>query len=166
MENFISFIDNYTVEIIDQLGGLTVDVDRPMHYVDYAGGLFVDLQPGVQKLSGRAAMGYLRYRHDGGDFKRIDRQQRFMNAMANELLNHRHVLQSPQLFLTLLSYLDTNLNTRETLGLSFSLRAAYGLGRMQFSTLPGSDMMVDGIYYWKPRPSEIEPLLEKFRSHV
>jgi polyisoprenyl-teichoic acid--peptidoglycan teichoic acid transferase len=74
------------VKMIDQLGGVTVNVDQRMYYSDYAGNLFVDLQPGKQKLNGREAMGFVRFRHDSqGDFGRIGRQQSFIQALGNEL---------------------------------------------------------------------------------
>ena len=135
--------------IIDQLGGIAVNVEKRMYYVDHAGGLYIDLKPGSQKLNGRQAMGYLRYRRDGGDMKRISRQQKFLQSLANELLKRENLLRSPRLFLTLLSYLNTNLSSKNTLSLSLGLRQAYEQGKVYMATLPGYDMMIDGIYYWK-----------------
>ncbi|MFH1361468.1 MAG: LCP family protein, partial [bacterium] len=87
--------------IIDELGGITIDVEKRMYYVDHAGGLYIDLQPGMQKLSGEKAMGYLRYRRDGGDFKRIARQQKFLRCLGNEILKKEHILSTPKLLLAL-----------------------------------------------------------------
>ena len=138
------------VNVIDELGGIKIDVEKSMYYIDYAGGLYIDLKPGQQSLSGKQAMGYLRYRQDGGDFSRISRQQKFLRALANELLRRDNLLRSPKLFLTLLSYLDTNLEAKAVLGLSLGLKSAYERGAVTMTTLPGTDIMVDGIYYWKP----------------
>ncbi|MBU0672038.1 MAG: LCP family protein [Candidatus Margulisbacteria bacterium] len=150
------------IEIIDELGGVNINVEKRMYYVDYAGGLYVDLKPGQQKLSGKQAMGYLRYRRDGGDFKRIGRQQQFLRSFGDELLKRDNLLRSPKLFLTLLSFLDTNLNSRETLGLALSLRQAYELGQVNMSTLPGADMMVDGIYYWKLDQGKLNNIVKRY----
>ena len=136
--------------LIDELGGISIDVEKRMYYVDHAGGLFIDLKAGLQELSGKQAMGYLRYRTEGGDFARIGRQQKFLQALANEMLKRDNLLRSPKLFLTLLSYVNSNLTSRQAVGLSMGIRTAYELGRVQMTTLPGTDMMVDGIYYWKP----------------
>ncbi|MBU1026838.1 MAG: LCP family protein [Candidatus Margulisbacteria bacterium] len=148
--------------IIDELGGLTIDVEKRMYYVDYAGGLHINLYPGVQRLTGKELMGYLRYRRDGGDFSRISRQQKFLTSLANELMKRDNLLRSPKLFLTLLSYVKTNLNSRKTLGLSLSLRDAQELGRIKMTTVPGRDLMIDGIYYWKPDISRMRNLVKQY----
>lgn len=148
--------------IIDELGGITLDVENRMYYVDYAGGLYIDLKPGVQKLTGKEVVGYLRYRLDGGDLSRIARQQKFLRALANEMLKRDNLLRSPRLFLTLLSYLDTNLSPKETMRLSLGLRVAYELGQVYMTTLPGTDMLVDGIYYWKPDKAGMRNIVRQF----
>lgn len=148
--------------LIDELGGVTIDVEKRMYYVDYAGELYINLKPGVQRLSGKDAMGYLRYRSDGGDFSRINRQQKFLQALASEMIKADNRLRSPKLFLTLLSYLHTNLKSKETLGLSLGMRAAHEVGQIYMATLPGYDMLVDGIYYWKPDQNRLEELVNKY----
>jgi LCP family protein required for cell wall assembly len=149
------------IELIDELGGISIHVEKRMYYVDYAGGLYIDLKPGLQKLSGKQAMGYLRYRRDGGDFKRIARQQKFLQALAGEMLKRDNLLRSPKLFLSLLSYVDSNLNSKETLGLAMGMRSAYEMGRVRTTTLPGRDMMVDGIYYWKLDKDRLKNIIQK-----
>jgi LCP family protein required for cell wall assembly len=149
------------IELIDELGGISIDVEKRMYYVDYAGGLYIDLKPGLQKLSGKQAMGYLRYRRDGGDFKRIARQQKFLQALAAEMLKRDNLLRSPKLFLTLLSYVNSNLNSKETLGLAMGMRSAYEMGRVHMATLPGRDMMIDGIYYWKLDKDRLKNIIKK-----
>ncbi len=149
-------------ELIDQVGGVVIDVEKRMYYVDYAGGLHIDLQPGNQRLTGRQAMGYLRYRRDGGDFKRISRQQRFLKSFADQMMAKDNLLRSPKIYLTLLSFLETNLNARETLGLALGVRQAVELGQIHMTTLPGTDMMVDGIYYWKLDQVRLKNIVEQF----
>jgi len=150
--------------LIDQLGGVMVDVEKRMYYVDYAGDLHIDLQPGLQKLNGKQAMGYLRFRHSDNDFARIGRQQKFLKSLAAELMKQENVLQAPNLFLSLLSCVATNLNSREILGLSLALRAACEMSNFSMNTVPGSDLMIDGIYYWKPNEAEVQKIISNFSS--
>lgn len=138
------------VSLIDDFGGITVNVEKRMYYSDFAGGLFVDLYPGIQKLNGQQAMGYLRFRKDGGDFTRINRQQQFVQALGAEMTKHENILRSPQLFMTLMSNLETNLSAKQTVGLSIGLRNIYEAGKIDMFTIPGTDLMLDGIYYWRP----------------
>jgi len=150
------------IKIIDDLGGITINVEQRMYYVDYAGDLNIDLQPGVQRLNGKQAMGYLRYRRDGGDFKRIARQQSFLTALSKEMLKRENILRSPQLFLTFLSYIYTNLGSRQILGLSLALRSAQETGQIKMATVPGSDMMVNGAYYLKPNTERLHEIVQQY----
>jgi polyisoprenyl-teichoic acid--peptidoglycan teichoic acid transferase len=148
--------------IVDKLGGITVNVEKRMYYVDYAGGLDIDLQPGLQKLTGRQVMGYLRFRHSDNDFARIGRQQRFLRELASQMISKENLLKSPTLFLSLVGCIDTNLNSREILGLSLALRGATEYGQISMTMIPGSDLMVDGIYYWKPNEDEVHRIVAQF----
>jgi LCP family protein required for cell wall assembly len=149
--------------LIDKLGGITIDVEKRMYYVDYAGGLFVDLNPGVQKLNGREAVGYVRFRHDGdGDIGRIKRQQKFLNAVANELTRKGNILKSPGLILSMLSEIQTNMNFKQVLGMAMAVRGAYDLGRIEMASLPGKDVMIDDVYYWRPEWGATKSLVESF----
>jgi LCP family protein required for cell wall assembly len=150
------------VSIIDSLGGLEIDVEKKMYYIDYAGGLYIDLKPGRQRLSGKDVLGYLRFRHSDGDFKRISRQQHFLRALAGEMLKKENLFKSPGLFFTLLSYINTNLNSRQTLGLGLTLKSAYELNQLNMTTLPGSDLMVDGIYYLRPDEAAIQEITRQY----
>jgi LCP family protein required for cell wall assembly len=170
VENFLGLSLPYYVtvdlsqieDIVDKLGGVTVNVEKRMYYVDYAGGLDIDLQPGRQKLTGRQVMGYLRFRHSDNDFARIGRQQRFLRELAGQMMNRDNLLKSPTLFLSLIGCIDTNLNSREILGLSLALRGAVEYGQISMTTIPGSDLMVDGIYYWKPNDDEVHRIVAQF----
>lgn len=149
-------------QIVDKLGGITVNVEKRMYYVDYAGGLDIDLQPGFQKLNGKQVMGYLRFRHTDNDFARIGRQQNFLRELASEMTKRDNLLKSPALFFSMLSSINTNLNSREILGLSLALRSANELGQVSMTLIPGTDLMVDGIYYWKPNELEVRKITDQF----
>lgn len=170
VENFLQISIPYYVtvdlsgiqKLIDEIGGVTIDVEKRMYYVDYAGDLHIDLQPGTQKLNGKQLMGYLRFRHSDGDFARINRQQNFLKAMASELMSRDNLIRSPSLFLSLLSNVDTNLNSREILSLSLNLRSAFELGQVYMTTIPGTDLMLDGIYYWQADRGGVNRIVEQY----
>ncbi|HHW14080.1 MAG TPA: LCP family protein, partial [Firmicutes bacterium] len=61
------------VEVVDSMGGVTVDVPKRMDYDDNAQDLHIHLAPGKQRLSGTEALGFVRYRSDGlGDVSLVD----------------------------------------------------------------------------------------------
>lgn len=171
LENFFGVKIPFTVainldglaKIIDTLGGLTINVEKRMYYVDYAGGLFVDLYPGVQRLNGREAVGYVRFRHDAqGDIGRIIRQQKFMQALAGLIISKKNVLSAPKVILSLLSNVNTNMSTRQILGLALSMRQSFDTGGLDMVSLPGEPIMIDRIFYIKPNVAEVERITERY----
>jgi LCP family protein required for cell wall assembly len=72
---------------VDYIGGVYVDVDRD-YYNDNSGGgeryAAIDINPGYQKLMGRDALAYVRYRHTDNDFIRAARQQDFLRQARNQ----------------------------------------------------------------------------------
>lgn len=152
-------------QLIDDIGGITVNVEKRMYYVDYAGDLTIDLQPGRQVLNGRQALGYLRFRHTDNDFARIGRQQNFMKEVASQLINRDNLIKNPSLFFSLLGCVYTNLNSREILGLSLALRGAAELNQIKMTMVPGFDVMVDGIYYLRPNETELQKIVSQYLSY-
>jgi LCP family protein required for cell wall assembly len=67
------------------IGGVYVDVDR-RYFNDNSGSekyATIDIQPGYQKLNGRDALDYVRYRHTDNDLIRAARQQDFLSEARN-----------------------------------------------------------------------------------
>lgn len=149
-------------QLIDQIGGVEIDIEKKMYYVDYSQNLFVDLKPGRQRLSGKDALSYLRYRADGGDLTRILRQQKFINALASQMIKKENILNSPSIIIRLFSYMDTNLNSREILGLALNMRKIYEFGQIKMASLPGFDEMIDGVYYMRPDGLRIKETVENY----
>ena len=71
---------------VDYLGGVYVDVDR--RYFNDVGGpggyATIDVKPGYQRLRGRDALDYVRYRHNDDDFTRAARQQDFLRQVKSQ----------------------------------------------------------------------------------
>jgi LCP family protein required for cell wall assembly len=72
---------------VDYVGGVYVDIDRD-YFNDNSGGgeryATIDVDPGYQKLKGRDALDYVRYRHTDNDFIRAARQQDFLRQARNQ----------------------------------------------------------------------------------
>ncbi len=150
-------------KVIDRLGGLTIDVEQRMYYIDYAGGLHIDLKPGRQKLNGKQAVGYLRFRHDAlGDLGRIRRQQIFLQEIAQEIANTKNVVQTYQIIMDFLSCVETNIPSAQMMSLASVVRQAYEFGNVEVESLPGSGTTIDGIYYLQPDMDQANRLVEKY----
>jgi LCP family protein required for cell wall assembly len=76
-------------EVVNKLGGVWIDVDR--RYLNTHGGscsycyATINIQPGYQRLTGGAALDYVRFRHTDSDLYRVARQQQFVEAMKQQL---------------------------------------------------------------------------------
>lgn len=76
-------------KIIDALGGITIDVPKPI--VDDAyptpdlGTTRIEFQPGLQRMDGARALIYARTRHADSDFGRAERQQQVIQAITAEI---------------------------------------------------------------------------------
>ncbi|WP_054027946.1 LCP family protein [Bacillus sp. FJAT-28004] len=84
--NFQGFAD-----VVDAIGGVSVDVDMRMKYKDSADGTNIDLEPGVQTLSGEKALDFVRYRKSNNgknmssDFERNARQSQVIGALTDKM---------------------------------------------------------------------------------
>jgi LCP family protein required for cell wall assembly len=78
-------------DVIDTLGGVTVNVERTISDPRYQDTLTLErglyIEAGVQHLNGYAALGYVRSRMSAGenDFTRAERQQQLLAAIAEQL---------------------------------------------------------------------------------
>lgn len=78
-------------QAVDALGGVYVDVDQ-RYFNDNSDVPYgeeyepIDVYPGYQKLSGKDALAYVRYRHTDSDFMRIARQQSFIRDVKAQSL--------------------------------------------------------------------------------
>lgn len=74
-------------QIVDRLGGVWLDIDR--RYFNDRGGpsgyAKINLFPGYQRLTGRQALDYVRYRHTDSDLYRVARQQQFVRAFRTQV---------------------------------------------------------------------------------
>jgi LCP family protein required for cell wall assembly len=80
--NFVGFI-----QVVDRLGGVYMDVDR-RYFNDHTGPTgyaAINLQAGYQRLSGKQALDFVRYRHTDNDLFRVTRQQMFVRAAKEQM---------------------------------------------------------------------------------
>ncbi len=143
--------------LVDDMGGIDVDIPKNMYYVDNAGDLYINLKKGQQHLAGNQAIQFLRFRHDGAsDIGRIQRQQLFARSFAERLVNAGKELDLPRV-ITKLSYaIETDMSGKEMTGLAVQFRDALRANRIDTGTVPGTIAMVGGVSYWKPDISELD----------
>ncbi len=157
-------IDYYAVinidifeRLVDDIGGVELEVPQRMAYVDQAGGLTIDLQPGFQRLDGEQAAGFVRFRNfTRGDIDRLDNIKTLAAAVLRRLqdLNVRAALAVPTLLDTYFDEVDTNLSP----ALVSQLLPRLPNLRLESVTLPTQDVEGSGRFV-RAVPQEVETFL-------
>ena len=165
VENLLGVPIDYTVTVdfkgfirmIDALGGITIDVEKRMRYsdpYDDDGGLVIDLHPGVQKLSGKEAIKYVRYRDEEGDIGRVARQQKFLKAVLKELASPQTVVRLPELAKEFAAAVKTDMPLSKMLKLLPMVQEAASSG-LATATVPGTPLWIKEVSYWQPNITEL-----------
>jgi LCP family protein required for cell wall assembly len=120
-------------KVVNYIGGVYVDIDRD-YFNDNTGGenfATIDVNPGYQKLKGKDALDYVRYRHGDNDLVRAARQQDFLRQLRNaagarKLLDYRRRRQLATIFAR---YTDTDKGLRHTKDVFSLLKLVLFTGR-------------------------------------
>ena len=149
--DFIGF-----VYIIDELGGVEIDIEKEMYYVDKAGGLEINLYPGKQILDGEKALQYIRFRYDKlGDLGRIKRQQKLALAVIKKMINFDSITKIPQISEGMKGYMETNIEAQDAIALANLFR---GINQEKFrvETVQSKPVYIEGISYLEPNVEEVQ----------
>ena len=152
--DFIGFVN-----IIDELGGIEIDVEKEMHYVDKAGGLDINLSPGKQMLDGEKSLQYIRFRQDKlGDLGRIKRQQKLALAVIEKMMNFDSIAKIPQISEGMNEYIETDIKVQDAIALA-NLFKGTNQEKFNVETVQGEPVYIKGVSY-------LEPDVEKVRQRV
>ena len=160
VENLLGIPIDYTVivsfkgfmRMIDAIGGITIDVEKRMYYADPYdddGGLYINLQPGVQILNGRTAIEYVRYRDDEGDIGRVGRQQKFLKALVQELTKPQIITKLPELIQSFASAVRTDMPVRE-MAKYIPFAGDFAKEGLATEWVDGTPIWVQDVSYWLP----------------
>jgi LCP family protein required for cell wall assembly len=133
--------------IVDKLGGVYMDVDR-RYFNDNSGATIgtyatINLKPGYQRLDGREALDFVRFRHTDSDLYRVVRQQEFVKAVKQRISSAWDVFQLPGIVKAITENIQVAkgggkaISSGEVLGYA---NALYGLPAGNFQQVP-----LDGI---------------------
>jgi len=132
--------------IIDILGGVNLYVD--INLSSAASGVY--LQKGYQRLTGKEALKYARYRGtQDGDIGRTGRQQKLLRAVIAEFLQINTITKIPDLLSALQENVQTNISVSDMLYLA-NLLVTFDEDNIITQTLPGYAFIDpnSGASYW------------------
>jgi polyisoprenyl-teichoic acid--peptidoglycan teichoic acid transferase len=144
-------------QIVDALGGVYVPVDQRYYNknvgtaeTDYAN---IDLHPGYQKLDGKQALEFVRFRHTDSDFYRAARQHLFLRETMRQVLADKFdVLRIRSL---LRAFARATVSDVSSVGQLWSLvRAVEETSHVVPLTVPAQDVVVGGADYLEATAAE------------
>ena len=159
------------IDVIDALGGITLDVPRDMYYPD--GG--IDLTAGVQDLDGSKALQFCRFRSDGqGDLGRIDRQQAFLVAMKEKMFSAGTLLKIPDICSAVMENMQTDFTGTQILQILLQLKNGVDFQTYQPDNIPEykddisyvfmtdkGQKLIDALITFGEIPADIEATTDK-----
>jgi len=120
--------------IIDAMGGVTINVDQRM----YKPSEDINLKPGLQTLDGRDALAFVRFRdYPMGDIERTAHQQEFIKALGKEILKPGTIVKLPSLVKEARANVKTNLGIKDMLKMA-TWAPGFSGESIVAQTLPGS----------------------------
>lgn len=151
-------------ELVDLIGGVEVNVPKPMVYEDKTQKLKINLSPGLQTLNGDQAEQFARFRGDDlGDIGRVQRQQALLKALRKKLTNPTIIPRLPGLVQAMQKYIDTNLSMEEMLALVGAGRKL-SEGKFKMVMLPGRFSSPDEYVasYWIMDPVGRDRVMQQY----
>lgn len=153
------------IKTIDLLGGVDLYVENNMHYEDPYADLVIKLSKGYQHLDGNQAGQYVRFRSDElGDIGRVQRQQRFLKALAEQTFQIGNIPKLPAFIRTIDEYVTTDMTGFEMVKLVNNLKY-FRPGNMSAEILPGNFATIDGLSYWVYDKEQTKQLIERMFSN-
>lgn len=148
-------------KLVDEIGGVPLEVEKNMKYKDRAGNLYIDLEEGYQTLNGEQAEGYVRYRWSDSDYERTKRQQHFLKAALKQVLRPKNLIKINHIFKIANETIQTNIPL--SLGLKYLpvLKSLDG-EKVINHTLDGEDAWINGMYFYEPDLDGLAELMDTY----
>lgn len=151
------------IKVVDMLGGVDLDVEQNMDYEDPYADLKIHLKKGKQHLNGEKAGEYVRFRHDEmGDIGRVERQQKFMKALAKQAFTVGNMVKLPVIIGTASEYVKTDMTFIQLVKAANCLRL-FGEGGVKSASLKGDFGDIGGVSYWVTTPSKVAATLDELK---
>ncbi|KIH97016.1 transcriptional regulator [Streptomonospora alba] len=169
IDHFVSVDFTGFKGIVNSLGGVRMCIPEPIDDPKAK----LHLEAGEQKLNGEESLGYMRSRYgqgDGSDVSRIERQQEFLGAMLNQVMQGE-ILSRPSTITGFLSSVTETMTTDDELtlevmtDLAISMREV-DLGNINFVTAPNGADPTDSnrLALSQPQASELFETIAKDQS--
>ncbi|WP_431029163.1 LCP family protein [Lysinibacillus sp. LZ02] len=157
--NFNAFID-----VVDALGGIEAEVPYAMLEKDEFDRNTINLQPGLQQLSGKEALALARTRKLDSDIERGKRQQEIIKAIITKASSASAITKYDDVIEAVGDNMKTDMTFKEMK--SFISYLTDGVPRVDSLTLAGYDDWSTGVYYYALDQESLEETKHILQSHL
>ena len=112
VHHYVAFDMQVVKDVTNAMGGVDYDVDIEVNMNGRT------IKPGFQHLDGQAVLDYCRQRKGSSDIARIDRQQRMLIAIFNQMKSTRQIFNIPSIYQAVSSNIDTSLTFEQICSLA------------------------------------------------
>ena len=153
VDYYCAFNMNVVKEVVDAMGGVDYEVDVEVSMNGRT------LSPGFQHLDGQGVLDYCRQRKGSSDIARIDRQQRMLAAILEQLKSTHQIANLPAIYIAVQDNIMTNLSFRQITSLSL-VALRMDMSQLSRHTVEGKALDIYGRSCWCIRAAELEELVD------
>jgi polyisoprenyl-teichoic acid--peptidoglycan teichoic acid transferase len=159
--NFDGFID-----IVDLLGGVTVDVPFDFNDINAKWERFYFTE-GEMELKGEEALVYARMRKKDprGDFGRNDRQKQIVTSVIDKLSSPTTIMKIDDIAKEIGKNVETNIKIREAIAFRQKF-SDFNSSRIEQLSIHGYDLEINNIYYFDPDNQDVEKIQTELKQHL
>jgi len=165
IDNFIAVNFDGFRDIVDALGGVTVDVKEDFWEDNIYDKKRIDFHKGESHLNGEEALAFvrMRYRPINASYSREERQRQFLTATIDQAKSTNTIFKIGQIADILGENVETDLNPKEI----YALQKQY-LNAKNISTktieIKGEDQYIDKVSYFIPDMESLEKVSMELRK--
>lgn len=148
-------------KVVDALGGISLPIDKDIVNKDPNHEQFT-IKGGKPIYDGQEALYYVRYREDS-DFNRTNRQQIFLNAFADKMLNVNQIAKIPELFQIMGDNFQTDMQPTFIIDLAKQV-LTQEKPQVSSYTILSEGMRKNGIYYGRADKKDVEYAKELIKN--
>lgn len=153
VDYYCAFNMNVVKDVVDAMGGVDYDVDVEVSMNGRT------LSPGFQHLDGQGVLDYCRQRKGSSDIARIDRQQRMLTAILEQLKSTNQIVNLPSIYTAVQDNIMTNLSFKQISSLSL-VALRMDMSQLSRYTVEGKAMDIAGRSCWCILAAELEELVD------
>ncbi len=151
---YLGFNMNVVKEVVNAMGGVDYNVDVEVNMNGR------QLHPGMQHMDGQAVLDYARQRKGSSDIARVDRQQRIIMAIFQQLKSSGQIQNLPEIYTAVEQNIQTNLSFKQITSLAL-LALQMDQSQLYKHTVDGEFLNMYTMSYWGVNTSKLNKLIQE-----